>query len=110
MKKLLAYLQPLFNYKEDAKRFHWWFYLFWDPCYVRNLHCVKELHWLNWVETRSLIKTMNKYLFKYDAESEITHNTVFVLLSTVIENEEYMYSDTEGEIIHTSSSPRTGAA
>ena len=71
MKKLLAYLQNLLNYKEDAKRFHWCFSLFLEPCYVINLRFVKDMHCLNCVETRSLIKNNNIYLFDYDVESEI---------------------------------------
>ena len=61
-----------------------------------NLHYVKELHQLNWVEMRSLIITIKKHLFDYAVEDEITHNTVYVTLSTVIATEESIYSDIEG--------------
>ena len=85
MKKLLTYLLPLLNSKEDAKRFHQWFALFWDPCYVINLHYVKEIHWLNCSETRTLIKNTKKYLFEDSVDEEITKNPVSVPLSIVTE-------------------------
>ena len=45
---------------------------------------------------RSLIITIKKHLFDYAVEDEITHNTVYVTLSTVIATEESIYSDIEG--------------
>ena len=73
-----------------------------------NIHYVKELHQLNQVKTRLLVKAMKKKLFNYTVETEITHNPVSVPLSIVTEIEESMYSDNEGGIRPTYASPRTG--
>ena len=83
MTKLLTYLQPILKSKEDAKWFHWWFSIFFILHDVMHLHYVKDLHQLNGVETRPLIRTTNKHLFDYDIEAEITHNTLYVPLFTV---------------------------
>ena len=78
-------LHPLLNYKEDSIRFFWWFALFLGHQCVMNLHCVKNIHQLDWVETRPLIKTVEKHLFNYAVEAEITQNTVHVHISAVTE-------------------------
>ena len=80
---LRTYLQPLFGSKEGSKQFHWWFSKFVYPLYAMNLHYVKEIHCLNQVETRNLIKTMKKHLFYCAVEEEIKHNPLYVPLLTV---------------------------